>query len=84
MASKVIYSVVAVVGIVSASTFAWWYQNSPKSTETTQAAGGAPGGPKMVGVEVTKVQKLLLRLVPKYNHHPRFVNRHLGLLIGQE
>ena len=61
MASKVIYSVVAVVGIVSASTFAWWYQNSPKSTEATQAAGGAPGGPKMVGVEVTKVQKLLLR-----------------------
>ena len=61
MASKVIYSVVAVVGIVSASTFAWWYQNSPKSTETTQAAGGAPGGPKMVGVEVTQVQKLLLR-----------------------
>ena len=61
MASKVIYSVVAVVGIVSASTFAWWYQNSPKSPEATQAAGGAPGGAKMVGVEVTKVQKLLLR-----------------------
>lgn len=61
MASKVIYSVVAVVGIVTASTLAWWYQNSPKSAEATQAAGGAPGGPKMVGVEVTQVQKLLLR-----------------------
>ena len=48
------YSVVAVVGIVGASTLAWWLQ-APK-TEVNAAAGARP-----LGVEVTKVQRQTLR-----------------------
>lgn len=55
MASKKMYSVVAVVGIVGASTLAWWIQ-SPKVD-----AGAAGAGPKSVGVEITQVKKLTLR-----------------------
>ena len=40
MASKVIYSVVAVAGITAASGAAWWYQQ-PKNTSATQTAAGA-------------------------------------------
>ncbi|MGI9151067.1 MAG: efflux RND transporter periplasmic adaptor subunit [Limnohabitans sp.] len=54
MASKKMYSVVAVVGIVGASTLAWWLQ-APK-TEVNAAAGARP-----LGVEVTKVQRQTLR-----------------------
>ncbi len=54
MASKKMYSVVAVVGIVGASTLAWWLQ-APK-TEVNVAAGARP-----LGVEVTKVQRQALR-----------------------
>lgn len=47
MASKAIYSVVAVAGIAAASALAWWYQNKPAKPagETTLAATGtsAPG-----------------------------------------
>ena len=65
MASKVVYTVVAVVGIATASSVAWWYQNSAQSTTTniTGGAGGsAPGGAgRPVGVELAKVQKTTLR-----------------------
>ena len=54
MASKKIYSVVAVLGIVGASTLAWWLQ-SPK----TEA--GAASGPRPNGVEITQVKKQTLR-----------------------
>ena len=70
MASKVIYSVIAVVGIAGASGAAYWFQNKPTvPTEITGAGaaasapvGGAsgsrgpvgPGGP--AGVEVAKVE----------------------------
>lgn len=70
MASKAIYSAVAVVGIAAASGAAYWYQNKPTGpTEISGAASGAsaaraggaptgggagPGGP--VGVEVAKVE----------------------------
>lgn len=54
MASKKMYSVVAVVGIVGASTLAWWLQ-APK-TEVNAATGARP-----LGVEVTKVQRQTLR-----------------------
>jgi membrane fusion protein, multidrug efflux system len=48
MASKAIYSVVAVVGIAAASGAAWWYQNKPKSpggTEVASAGADTPRGP---------------------------------------
>ena len=54
MASKKMYSVVAVVGIVGASTLAWWLQ-TPKSD------AGAPAGARAVGVEITQVKKQTLR-----------------------
>lgn len=48
MASKAIYSVVAVVGIAAASGAAWWYQNKPKSpsgTEVSATGAETPRGP---------------------------------------
>jgi membrane fusion protein (multidrug efflux system) len=66
MASKVIYTVVAVVGIATASTVAWWYQNNANNT-TTNITGGGGAGPtgggagRPVGVELAKVQKQTLR-----------------------
>ncbi|MBI5279654.1 MAG: efflux RND transporter periplasmic adaptor subunit [Burkholderiales bacterium] len=70
MASKVIYSVVAVAGIAAASGAAWWYQNKPAKpagevalapTGTAAASGGAGGGAGAPGgrapsVEVAKVE----------------------------
>jgi membrane fusion protein (multidrug efflux system) len=54
MASKKMYSVVAVVGIGVASTLAWWLQ-APKSD------AGAAAGVRPSGVEVTQVKKQTLR-----------------------
>ncbi|MEY4726807.1 MAG: Multidrug resistance protein MdtE precursor [Pseudomonadota bacterium] len=54
MALKKMHSIVAVVGIVGASTLAWWLQ-SPK-TEAGSASGTRPSG-----VEVSQVKKLTLR-----------------------
>jgi membrane fusion protein (multidrug efflux system) len=54
MASKKMYSVVAVVGIVTASTVAWWLQ-APKS-EVSPVAGSRPSG-----VEIGQVKKQTLR-----------------------
>lgn len=68
MASKVIYSAVAVVGIAVASAAAWWYQQPKnRSTESSPAASGAtagaaqsaasaPGGGRPPSVEVAKVE----------------------------
>lgn len=68
MASKVIYSVVAVVGIAVASGVAWWYQQ-PKNSSTelppavssstsgaTQPAASGPAGGRPPSVEVAKVE----------------------------
>ena len=55
MASKVIYSAIAVVGIAAASVAAYWYQNKPQGPrEITSAASGASaprtgGGPNGSG-----------------------------------
>ncbi len=54
MAFKKLHTAVAVVGIVGASTLAWWLQ-SPKSD------AGAPSGARPVGVEIAQVKKLALR-----------------------
>jgi hypothetical protein len=44
MASKKIYTIVAVAGILTASSVAWWYQNANKSSMGITVPGG-PGGP---------------------------------------
>ncbi|MEY4439821.1 MAG: hypothetical protein RIQ36_1285 [Pseudomonadota bacterium] len=54
MAFKKFHTVVAVVGIVGASTLAWWLQ-SPKSD------AGAPAGARPLGVEIGQVKKVTLR-----------------------
>ncbi len=54
MAFKKFHTVVAVVGIVGASTLAWWLQ-SPKSD------AGGPAGARPLGVEVGQVKKVTLR-----------------------
>ena len=73
MASKAIYSLVAVLGIAGASGAAWWYQNKPKSTEQSSSAPGAAGpqagasaptagasAPRPAAVEVAKVEVMKL------------------------
>ena len=49
MASKAIYSVVAVVGIAAASGAAWWYQNKPRNPAGADATASATGGPSAAG-----------------------------------
>ena len=73
MASKVIYTVVAVVGIATASGVAWWYQSRPQGPKeiTGGAASSGPGAaagpagaasaPRASGVEVAKVERVTLR-----------------------
>jgi multidrug efflux pump subunit AcrA (membrane-fusion protein) len=70
MASKIIYSVVAVAGIAAAAGGAYWYQNQPAGPKEitgasgtasapaggASAAGGAPRGGGMPSVEVAKVE----------------------------
>lgn len=69
MASKAIYSAVAVVGIAAAAGAAYWHQNKPSGPKemtgagaasapggSAPAAGGAPRGPGMPSVEVAKVE----------------------------
>lgn len=71
MAAKILYSVVAVVGIAAASTAAWWYQNKPKAALVADGAGpvGAPpaaasGGAASAGrpptVEAARVEVVKL------------------------
>ena len=55
MASKKMYSVVAILGIVVASVLAWWLQNPQ-----TNAAPTAPGA-RPAGVEISQVKKQTLR-----------------------
>jgi len=69
MASKAVYSVVAVVGIAAASGAAWWYQSRPAGpkeiTGAPASAASAPAGgasaPRAAGVEVAKVEKMSLQ-----------------------
>ena len=73
MTSKIIYSVVAVIGIAAASWGAWWYQSKPKGPQEitlagTTASGGpaaaplsAGSAPRPAGVEVAKVERTTLQ-----------------------
>jgi membrane fusion protein, multidrug efflux system len=68
MASKAIYTLVAVVGIAAASGAAWWYQNkagahgSDKATAPAEGAqnGGSSGPSRPPAVEVARVEILKL------------------------
>ncbi len=68
MASKFLYPVIAVVGIVAASGAAWWYQNkapaaASRASVASPASGGvsaAAGPARPVTVEVAKVQSMKL------------------------
>jgi membrane fusion protein (multidrug efflux system) len=65
MASKAIYTVVAVVGISVASGLAWWFQNKPSTgkTDNSQAAlpaGAASGPARPPAVEIARVEVLRL------------------------
>ena len=46
MASKALYTVVAVVGIAAASGAAWWYQNKPAKPADGAAAGAGATAPR--------------------------------------
>ena len=72
MASKVIFTAVAVVGIAAASGAAWWYQSKPMGPKEVSAAGasgsspaaspaGASSAPRAAGVEVAKAERATLR-----------------------
>ena len=72
MASKVIYSVVAVIGIAAASGGAWWYQSQSQGpreiTAATASAAGtavapaaAGSAPRVAGVEVAKAERTTLQ-----------------------
>ncbi len=75
MAKKIIYPVVAILGIAAASGAAWWYQqpnkagpeivtlkpNTGGAPAPGGAAGGPPSGPRAMGVEVAQVVKISIR-----------------------
>lgn len=63
---KIIYPVVAVIGIAAASGVAWWYQSTPKGAQEVKgapAAATAPSGSaaRPAGVEVARVEIVALR-----------------------
>ncbi|WP_114973265.1 efflux RND transporter periplasmic adaptor subunit [Rhodoferax ferrireducens] len=59
MAKKLIYPVVAVIGIAAASGAAWWYQSKPKGAQ--EITGAPVAAPRAAGVEVGRVEKIALR-----------------------
>ncbi|MDP2679361.1 MAG: efflux RND transporter periplasmic adaptor subunit [Rhodoferax sp.] len=69
MASKSFFAAVAVVGMALAGGGAWWLQSRPLTPtavvgvdkSTARPADGAPGAPRVVGVEVAKVVLQTLR-----------------------
>lgn len=69
MASKFSFVAVAAVGIALAGGVAWWLQSRPQLPNTIKGAegsiarpaGGAPGAPRVVGVEVARVTVQALR-----------------------
>ncbi|TFZ08081.1 efflux RND transporter periplasmic adaptor subunit [Ramlibacter humi] len=68
MASKPLYTVIAVAGIAAASGAAWWYQNKPSHSAAaaeggpaaTAPAGAASGSTRAPAVEVAKVEVMRL------------------------
>lgn len=63
MASKSIYSAVAVIGIAAASAAAWWYQQQPEGPREAEGAGAAQAAPasgpaRAPAVEIARVETL--------------------------
>lgn len=68
MASKAVYSAVAIVGMAALSGAAWWYQSKPQGPkEMVGGHGPTVGGsttsapPRIAGVEVAKVMRTTLQ-----------------------
>ncbi|PJC12092.1 MAG: efflux transporter periplasmic adaptor subunit [Comamonadaceae bacterium CG_4_9_14_0_8_um_filter_60_18] len=64
MAKKIVYVVVAAVGIAVASAATWWRQTRPQGPQAVMAkvSDGGPGAtPRVAGVEVAKVAPQALR-----------------------
>ncbi len=75
MASKAIYYLTAAVGIAAASGAAWWYQSKPKGPleigassraaanpqATASGPAAAASAPRPAGVEVAKVERMVLQ-----------------------
>ncbi|MDO8447561.1 MAG: efflux RND transporter periplasmic adaptor subunit [Rhodoferax sp.] len=59
MAKKILYPVVAVIGIAAASGAAWWYQSKPKGAP--EIAGVPANASTVAGVEVAQAKRLALR-----------------------
>jgi membrane fusion protein (multidrug efflux system) len=59
MARKLIYPVIAVIGIAAASGATWWYQSKPK--KAAPIADVSAAAPRAAGVEVGRVEKISLR-----------------------
>lgn len=63
MASKAIYSVIAVVGIAAASGAAWWYQRQPAKPAAQGASAAAPAAAsaaRLPAVELARVELVTL------------------------
>jgi len=68
MASKILYTTVAVVGIAAASGAAWWYQNKPaakadgaaSAASAPQPGASAAGALRAAAVEVARVEIMRL------------------------
>ena len=62
MASKAIYSVIAVVGIAAASGAAWWYQRQPAkpAAQAPSAVAPASSAARLPAVEVARVELMTL------------------------
>lgn len=67
MASKSTFTAIAVLAIALAGGAAWWLQSRPHAPTpvtgavSTPAKSGAPGAPRVAGVEVAKVEAQSLR-----------------------
>ena len=73
MARKIIYPLVAILGISVASGAAWWYQSRAKGPQEIVAAGATlsasaavgaasgPAAPRAAGVEIARVEKISLQ-----------------------
>ena len=59
MARKIIYPLIAAVGIVAALGAAWWYQSKPKGAK--EIINAPADAPRVAGVEVARVEKISLR-----------------------
>ena len=55
---KIIYPIVAVVGIAAASGAAWWVQNKPQPVASAPTGAAAPAKPPVVDVAKVEVMRL--------------------------